>query len=324
MGKKTERLISLIIHLMKDGPLSLEEIASRIPDYGKSPSVEALRKKFQRDRNELRKSGIEITHVDNHLYKLDFMYVPFRKRSLMESEKNLLAEIFAEMLSFDCVFDADALRSAIYKVALSLGILPRVIEKEPSFRFLLNVTPEERELFNLLRKALNERCVVTFDYRPFDAESYSMYKVQPIFLCLKNGEWYLMAISRGKVRFFKLKRMKNLKVTEEKVGELKKDMEVFVEELRRKPWEYHSDEEYEILVKCPQPLKSLMERKFGAKAVESRDGFCYLKFKVTSKRRFFMEFSPYLSIVEIVEPEIIRKELAQNLKNIIRAFENGN
>lgn len=320
MGKKTERLISLIILLLKEGPLSLKEIASKIPDYRRAPSDEALRKKFQRDRDELRRSGIEITTVENNLYRLDFFYVPLHKMSLMESEKNLLAEIFAEMLSFDCVFDADALRSAIYKVALSLGILPRVIEKEPAFRFLLNVTPEERDLFNQLRKALNENKIVGFDYRPFGAENYSRYRVQPIFLCLKNGEWYLMALSRGNVRFFKLKRMKDLEIMEESAGKVGEEIEKFVEELRRKPWEYHTDEEYEILVKCPQSLKRLLERKFGGRAVDSKDGYCYLKFKITSKKRFFMEFSPYLSVVEIIEPESMRSEMVQNLKNIIRAF----
>ncbi|MCX7831652.1 MAG: WYL domain-containing protein [Actinobacteria bacterium] len=319
MAKKQERLISLIIALHERGPLTLEEIQETVIGYHKSRSEEAFRRMFNRDKEYLNEQGIRILYESNR-YHIDYSFNLNEKLNLIQTEKNLLADILAEILSFDDVVNSQALRSAVYKVAIRLGIYPRVIEREPMLRFALNITEEEQFASRLIEEAIDKKKKVVFEYRAYDADSYKDFEVNPILLSLRNGEWYLVAEVNKAVRFFKLKRIRNLRVSNKKAEIEITNIDEILKELYKKPWQYDVGDEVEVEIKCPINMKSLIERKFNGETYKIVDKDCYLKLIVKSPERFFLHFAPYLSIAEIVKPDFLRQMVKQNLCNVLESL----
>lgn len=319
MVKKEERLINLIIALHEKGPLTLEEIRKTVIGYHKSKSEEAFRRMFNRDKEYLNEQGIKIFY-DNYRYRIDYSLNLKEKLDLIQTEKNLLADILAEILSFDAVVDSQALRSAVYKIAIRLGIYPRVIEREPMLRFSLNITEEEQTISRVIEEAIEKNEKVVFEYRAYDSDSYKEYEVNPILLSLRNGEWYLVSEVNKSIRFFKLKRIRNLRKSNKKAETEKTNIEEILQELYKKPWEYDIGDEVQVEIKCPIDMKSLIERKFNAETYKIVDKDCYLKLNVKSPERFFLHFAPYLSIAEIIKPDFLRQLIRQNLCSLLESL----
>lgn len=323
MSEKAERIIALIIELYKRGPLTAEKIRKTIPGYARSKSLDAFRKMFERDRTFLQDLGINIVYGkfndDDNAYYFDGVPTIKSRLSLMTSEKHLLADVLAEILSFDAVVNPDDLRSAVYKIASSFGILPQVLEKEPTLRFVLNVTEEEQRMCEVIKVAIEDGKAVKFEYRPFHSLDYKEYKCCPKVLSLRDGEWYMVGTLNDSVRFFKLKRMKNLEIIDcvERCEQVSR--EEIIEGLKQKPWEYETGEEVEVTVRCPLNMSQLLERKFNAIVSETDSESCLLKFKVKSVNRFLLYFSQFLSSVEIIEPQFLRQTIVDNLKKILEA-----
>ena len=74
----------------------------------------------------------------------------------------------------------------------------------------------QKELYEDLKRAILERKVISFDYF---GQNHPMHRraVEPLQLLFKEYAWYLVAYCRHKkaLRFFKLKRMKRMEVSEE-------------------------------------------------------------------------------------------------------------
>lgn len=75
--------------------------------------------------------------------------------------------------------------------------------------------PEEERKFNTIKDAILSRKVVAFTYA--SAREQQPREAEPVKLCFKGGAWYLYAYCklRYDFRFFKLRRIKGLRVTEE-------------------------------------------------------------------------------------------------------------
>ncbi len=74
----------------------------------------------------------------------------------------------------------------------------------------------QKELYEDLKRAILERKIISFDYF---GQNHPMHRrtVEPLQLLFKEYAWYLVAYCRHKkaLRFFKLKRMKRMEVSEE-------------------------------------------------------------------------------------------------------------
>lgn len=76
---------------------------------------------------------------------------------------------------------------------------------------------KEADTFEILKRAIFDKCVAEFWYAATGSEG-QMRKVEPLKLVFKGSNWYLYAycMEREDYRFFKLKRMQDIAVTEEK------------------------------------------------------------------------------------------------------------
>jgi predicted DNA-binding transcriptional regulator YafY len=79
-------------------------------------------------------------------------------------------------------------------------------------------THNETEIFNTIKSATLAKKVISFSYASAKGEQTSR-EVEPLKLCFKSGSWYLYGYckSRCDFRFFKLRRIRELCVSEKKV-----------------------------------------------------------------------------------------------------------
>jgi len=92
-------------------------------------------------------------------------------------------------------------------------------EQAVHFRFegKPEIGKEDVRLFELLHKAIREKQVVSLDYKPMREEK-STRLVEPLFLFMRNGSWYLYCRKAGKPekRTLKFARISNVRLTGEK------------------------------------------------------------------------------------------------------------
>ena len=92
------------------------------------------------------------------------------------------------------------------------------------------VAKEDVKLFDLLHKAIRENLQVSLDYKPAK-DPKSTRVVEPHFLFMRNGSWYLFASKAGKPekRTLKFARISNAKLTGEKFTHVRMDPKEYFE-----------------------------------------------------------------------------------------------
>lgn len=213
---RSERLHSLTLALIRtEVGLTRDEIFSSIRGYrfdvekagGLDGDLSALAKKFERDKNDLREMGLQITPAGSNEGDADFRYRIGRetynwpKGASLSSKQLQLLELAASVwdraaLSPEATQAITRLR-AIAEVGegqAGSGLAPRVSTVEPSF--------------SPIKSALAESTEVSFLYRKADG-SESLRHVQPWQLNHTHGLWILLAwdLDRQAPRNFLLKRI---------------------------------------------------------------------------------------------------------------------
>lgn len=173
-------------------------------------------------------------------------------------------------------------------------------------------------LFNKLKTAIFNRTVVVFDYYS-TKEVKTNRKVEPIQLLFKHRAWYLkgFCLSRHDIRLFKLTRIKNLVLTEERFNERSSSMFLFGAsqnenncnyiELRLKiepEMAYRVYDEFE-----PQNIEKLADGSFIVTVVFPEDEWV---------NGYIMSFGEYIEVIEPVHiRELIQKRLERAFKKYI-------
>ncbi|HSC59254.1 MAG TPA: WYL domain-containing protein [Gemmatimonadales bacterium] len=269
MTTKLRRWIDLVATLLtRQSAVSLEELRDLVPAYGRSRSKTALRRMFERDKDELRALGVPIETVTRdeftgyRLRAADF-YLPYLAtvvdgrtrvprtvdrdgyRALttltfepdeVEALRHAVERVHALRLP-DLTADADR---AVRKLALDLPAL------EPS-----GATPPpadggaESAAFTPLMEALVHRQRVTFTYYAIGRDRSSERTARPYGLFFLNAHWYLAAVDDaepdGPVKNFRLSRISRVRplgTSRNKAQyEIPKAFDISAHARDRKPWE---------------------------------------------------------------------------------------
>lgn len=204
---KIERLINLTAVLLdKQSPLTFDDLKSTVYRDETGGAV-ALKKMFERDKEELRDMGIEVRTVplsdDRTGYTIegDAYYLPHLE--LEPSEKLALAMVSRLFLGSGTPFAGPA-QAALCKIAFDEG------DQGDGLAEIHWVSPpREREALAAIMEGLAKRKFITFSYRALDRSEPSEREVEPYGLFSKNGYWYLVGQChlRGELRCFKLDRI---------------------------------------------------------------------------------------------------------------------
>lgn len=215
-GDAAERLLNITLALLTSrNGLTKAELFQAVRDYRTSieqgTSADALEKKFDRDKNDLRANGIQLeTFIlqsdgdDNQQtrYIINASEFSWPKDIRLSSKQlqllNLAAQVWRQAsLSSDATAGLDRLRAlgVSGEPADLVGYAPRIKTHEPSFIPLTN--------------AVSERAEVSFNYRKPGQDGISKRTVQPWQLKNISGQWLLVCwdSEAQDVRNFMLKRI---------------------------------------------------------------------------------------------------------------------
>ncbi len=245
---KVQRWLDLIAYLVgRRLPVAVEELMERLPAYardwveGDDTARASVRRKFERDKDELRELGIPLETVAYRMggpgetaegYRIqrkDF-YLPYLK--LLGEEKGPVqaaralevprSEAAAALQGLRTLADlpafplAGAARSALRKITFDLD--PEGLGEA---RVLFAVPPETAraaEHTRSLSDALRRRKTVTFTYHGIHRGEATQRRVQPYGLLFQHSHWYLMGWdgNRQAERIFRVDRMEGVEVNPER------------------------------------------------------------------------------------------------------------
>ncbi len=223
--QKIQRWIDLLAALLRRRfPVSLEELAREVPGYTLGQNKAALRRTFERDKDELRAFGIPIetvTAADGETmgYRLQpqNFYLPYLAlRSPSGTSKPKKVDRYGYQALAQLTFEPDQLSavvaaaarvrqlgdpllaehagSALRKLAADL---PVDAAAPPDTELLPARAKAAPELLATLGQALEKRKQVTFSYHGMGDGKESRRTVEPFGLFFLNQHWYLAARAPG-------------------------------------------------------------------------------------------------------------------------------
>lgn len=172
---------------------------------------------------------------------------------------------------------------------------------------------EERELFNRLKKSILAKTTVSFTYSNGKGEELERI-VEPLKLGFKNQSWYLYGFcrTRNAPRFFKLIRIRNLKPNTE-IFNRTTPAEIF-------PKDNIFEEEYVTLkLKISKEASYRVHEELPI-SEKQPDGSFIATINYPRGFWLFSYISSFGEHCEILEPEDIKNEYIQLIKNILNIY----
>lgn len=340
---KTERWLNLLAFLLdRHYPASREEILSQVSDYkedwvdGDHRTRESVRRKFERDKSELKQLGVTLepvsekvlaTHSDQEVeaYQLkprDF-YLPYLKAPGRQTGRPyFLNEVH---IGTD---DLPVLRRAAERVAAltdtPLGAAARSAIRKLEFDLPeLHVGAEERaftagtdvaDQFAVLRQAVEARQAVRCRYYTIGRDAEEKRVIEPYGLMLSWGHWYCVARARERnaLRVFRLDRMRDVTPVEGEAGEFRvpKDFQIS-SYLNRAPWELSDEKPVTVRVRIDFPQSRWVIGERIGKIIKgvTDDAGSEFEFAVRSADAFIRWLLPLGKHVQVLSPPAFKKLL---------------
>lgn len=304
VSRKSERLVNLTIALLHTRRhLTKNEIFSRVAGYEGSP--EAMERMFERDKDELRSTGIKIdvTQIDP-LFNDETGYRIFPESYALDvsgldnSELSLLA----------------VAASAFEEQNRDLLIRLRSLAPEASFAISKPALSDSPEQLSTVVDAIENAITITFSYR--NQENLGeLRSVEPYGLYSRHGFWYLVGrdLDKKEIRTFRFDRI---------VGE--------IATLRRPA--FHKDPDF-VLEKffqtSPKHVARIRARKGEALDLRSiamdieerEDDFDILSIEFIDPAFILERVLWHLDSVVVLEPQELRLAAESALRQVVKLHE---
>ena len=169
-----------------------------------------------------------------------------------------------------------------------------------------------QDLFNALKTAIINKNIISFSYNSSKGEKINR-KVKPIRLLFKEQDWYLygFCLLRNDFRYFKLSRMKDLKV-------LAMNYEDNFENIVLKR-EIKYENTVNIKLKFNKSVTFRVYDEFKA-IEEDEKGNLYVEIKIPNNYKLYNYIFSFGSNVEILEPKEIRNQFKNMINEIAKKY----
>jgi predicted DNA-binding transcriptional regulator YafY len=303
---RLERVTDLLLVLLDTPrPLSLREIADRVPGY--PDSRDARRQAFERDKALLRGEGVPVETVavagdDQQGYRVDpdSYYLPDLGLAA-EEQAALNVAVAGVHLGEPIGHDALLKLGVADESPLRDALMPLV--ELPSFDGL----PALPVLFDAVRR----RTVVTFPYRGETRE------VDVAGIRFRKGFWYVVGFDRQRheARTFRVDRIEELpQLGEPGSSQLPPEFEVDAA-FDRDPWQFGTGDEIEVDVLVDGAEAGRVIAELGPDAVvEQRDqGAVVVRLTVTDTEALITWVLDLLDHAEVLAPLELRTAMVERL-----------
>jgi proteasome accessory factor B len=250
--EKTERLLNLVSCLLAARtPVPFSEIRGNVVGYDDGADPEAMEKRFDRDKAELRALGVPIEYVamDKHGnsgygIRKDRYFLPEISLSMEEA---LVLAVLHRVASEGGAALGPNLLSALQKVSadspLGEGLQASLAEQHAFGLRPGRGAHEEHAALEVLTGAVLRGRRVRFRYYGIDRDEVSDREVEPWGLGYNRGHWYLAGhdLDREAMRTFRVDRIRGrVRIGVPATHPVPKDFDV-QEHVGRSPWEFAGD-----------------------------------------------------------------------------------
>jgi len=309
---KIDRLLSLVFYLLNHDLVSAGELA-RI--YGVSART------IQRDLDTLGLAGIPLYSVQGagggygimESYKLD--------RQLMTSED--FYYILTALESVGATLSDRSVASTLEKMKTlvpgsSRDLFSQKNEKLSIDFSLLGGDPRMKASFQMVKQAVDQERLIRFSYHSNKLES-SRREVEPMTISFHWRSWYLYGYCRLRqdYRLFRISRIKDPEVLDERFPRRAKSFAAFMEETRTRP----QTGLIRLTLKFSPAMKGLVEEYYEEKDVRPLpDGSLEVKTEMEDQGwlyGYILSFGPW---VEVLDPPEVRTAIREGAEEIARLY----
>lgn len=167
--------------------------------------------------------------------------------------------------------------------------------------------------FELLKQAIIKKNVITFDYYNSSGQK-SHRTVEPLKLCFKHNAWYVYAYDQGKKddRFFKLMRIKELKITDEQ----------FYKETKIKTIDYQETTNMiHLVLEIKKEMAYRVYDEFDETNIDILDnGDFIISVDFPDNDWLYSYILSYGHYVKVIKPVEVKKEIIERLKINIHQY----
>ncbi|MDA1194113.1 MAG: WYL domain-containing protein [Planctomycetota bacterium] len=317
---KLERQLNLVSYLLSSRkPVPFSDIRGCVVGYDDDASPDAVEKRFDRDKADLRSIGVNIEYIASDPFgRAGYVIDPrgyFLRETKLEPEDAMLLAVLQRTLG---VVDDNLgrnLKSALAKLTID-SQLPEPLRASVGEQHLLTLgRPDNdpgRRHVAMLGEAVGRRRRVSFRYHTVDANRTETRTVRPYGLGLSQGNWYLVGFDetrkpKGAVRQFRLDRVVNKVSVIDKKDDAydvpdEFDIARFIEQ---EEFEIGEGTEVEVRIELDDVATWLLaRRRRGAGTLEERpDGTGLFRVVIRSEEGLFRWLSEFGQRARIVEPK---------------------
>ena len=300
---KIDRLIGILSILLQKDKVTSSELAEKF---------EVSRRTILRDVETLNMSGIPIRSEQGQGGGISIMDGYKIERTLLSSDD--MQAILSGLRSLDSVSGTNRYRQLMDKLSVD-----DTASVSGGNHIIMDLSSWDKSLvadkIELIQKAMEARCIISFRY--FSPRGESMRKIEPYHLVFQWSSWYLWGycMEREDYRMFKLTRMTELKMTDEKCAD-RNVPEYSCDKLRHTKGDIKAD------VKFDKSLKWRIIDEFGPDMLRcDENGDIILTLTWEDAPTFYDYILSFGSSAEIISPEIHRKGFAELIKNISQKYQ---
>ena len=295
---KDNRLFRILYYILEKEKVTANELADKF---------EVSVRTIYRDIDSISSVGVPIftTQGKGGGIKIDNEYI-LNKSLFDANEKEQIIAALQGLEKTNKVYKSELITklSALFKIKNSNWIEIDFTSWESNNTY--------QDLFNTLKIAIINKNIISFSYNSSKGEKINR-KVKPIRLLFKEQDWYLygFCLLRNDFRYFKLSRMKDLKV-------LAMNYEDNFENIVLKR-EIKYENTVNIKLKFNKSVAFRVYDEFKA-IVEDKKGNLYVEMKIPNNYKLYNYIFSFGANVEILEPKEIRNQFKNMINKIAKKY----
>nr|WP_254115394.1 YafY family protein [Bacillus haynesii] len=309
---KIDRLLAIVILLINKRQVQAKELAAMF---------EVSVRTIYRDIEAINQAGIPIVTSQGAGGGISIMERFRLENKLLSADE--LAAITTALESVSSTYEVLHHGSALEKIRFLVSE-----EEMPEFRkktekWFVDISswgesPVIKEKIRLLDEAADSTRTVSFTYVNREGQTGTR-KAEPHTLVLKGRHWYLYAfcLKRQAFRFFKLLRMKDVRMLEEKFERKEVDLSSL-------PWEtswYKPENMTELTLLIKPSGESLAREWFGSESLTYENGQCAATVSYPEDQWLYGFLLQFGTHIEVLDPPRIRQKIKDLAKQIVHLYE---
>ncbi|MDW8802053.1 YafY family protein [Clostridium sp. A1-XYC3] len=175
---------------------------------------------------------------------------------------------------------------------------------------------KQNEVFSLLKDTILEHMVITFSYFNINGEK-SYRKVEPFKLLFRDKAWYLQGycLQKMALRTFKISRMSDIHITEESCTHQSS------QELMTKSLKEACSEQVKLTLKIsPEGAYRVYDDFEEENIIKNNDGSYTVIVSLPGGEWIYSYLFSFGTMLEVIEPESVRKEISTRLDNMVNKY----